>query len=56
MIISERIGENLIKHYSDTENTKLLQVETGIIYDEAVDTYPCQYTYSEVRADEETEN
>ena len=36
----------LIRHYSDI-GMKLLQVETGIMYDEAIDIVPCQYTYEE---------
>lgn len=36
----------LIRHYSD-RGMKLLQVETGIMYDEAVDVVPCRYTYEE---------
>ena len=38
--------ENLIKHYSD-ENKMILQVETGVKYADAVDVYPCRYTYEE---------
>ena len=42
-------GRNdLIKHYAEDENGnkyKIKQVETSIIYDEAVDVYPCRYTY-----------
>lgn len=36
----------LIRHYSN-EGKVLLQVETGIAYDEAVDVVPCRYTYEE---------
>jgi hypothetical protein len=36
----------LIRHYSD-EGKKLKQVETGLVYDEAVDVVPCRYTYEE---------
>lgn len=36
----------LIRHYSDS-GMKLLQVETGIAYDEAIDIVPCKYTYEE---------
>ena len=38
----------LIKHYAEDENGvqyKLRQIETNEIYDEAVDVYPCAYTY-----------
>jgi hypothetical protein len=36
----------LIRHYSDS-GMKLLQVETGIMYDDAIDVVPCKYTYEE---------
>ncbi len=50
MIKTELLKDGtLIRHYSD-KGMKLLQVETGVVYDEAVDVVPCQYTY------EETEN
>jgi glutaredoxin 2 len=50
MIKTELLKDDtLIRHYSDS-GMKLLQVETGIMYDEAIDIVPCQYTY------EETEN
>ena len=47
MIKTELLKDGiLIRHYSD-QNMKILQVETGIIYDEAIDTVPCKYTYEE---------
>ena len=39
--------DNLVKHYSD-ENKLILQVETGVKYAEAIDVYPCRYTYEEI--------
>lgn len=36
----------LVRHYSD-EGMMILQVETGIEYEEAVDVLPCRYTYEE---------
>ena len=42
----------LIRHYS-SKGKPLLQVETGIVYDEAVDTIPCRYTYKETEQTEE---
>jgi hypothetical protein len=27
---------------------KLKQIETGIIYEEAIDSIPCKYTYEEI--------
>lgn len=38
--------EELIKHCSD-EGFMIKQVETGLMYSEAVDVYPCRYTYEE---------
>lgn len=51
MVISEFFkirddGVKLYKTYSD-ENFKILQVETGIIYDEAIDIENNNYTYEE---------
>lgn len=37
---------NLIKHYSD-KGMYILQIETGVIYAEAVDVLPCKYNYVE---------
>lgn len=44
---------NLIKHWTDDETKTLLQVETGAMYDEAIDAYPCRYTYQEIDKPEE---
>lgn len=47
MIITELLKDGkLIRHYSDMD-MKLLQVETGMVYDEAIDIVPCRYTYEE---------
>ena len=35
-----------IRHYSD-QNMMIRQVETDILYEEAVDYIPCKYTYEE---------
>ena len=35
---------NMIKHYAD--GYKIKQNETGVIYDKAVDVFPCRYTYT----------
>ena len=35
-----------VRHFSD-EGLMLRQVETGVLYVDAVDTVPCQYTYEE---------
>lgn len=39
-------GIELVRTYSD-KGMKLLQVETGITYDEAIDVSPCKFTYME---------
>lgn len=39
---------NLVKTWSDDETKELLQVETGSRFSEAIDLYPCVYTYKEV--------
>lgn len=39
-------GVDLFRTYSD-ENYKIRQIETGVIYDEAVDIEPSNYTYTE---------
>lgn len=46
MIIEEMVTPKRIRHYSD-QNFKIRQVETGRIYDDAVDRYPCKWTYEE---------
>lgn len=45
MIVTEEMGD-LIRHYSDS-GFKIRQIETGIVYDDAVDITPCPYTYEE---------
>lgn len=44
--ITREDGVELIRTYSD-ENFKIRQVETGIVYDEAVDVKNSGYTYEE---------
>lgn len=53
-VIMEDGSENygLIKHYSDS-GRMIKQIETGDIYGEAVDLYPCRYTYEETGEPEE---
>ena len=45
MIKTEEL-ENRIHHYSDA-GYKIRQIETGILYDDAIDVLPCRYTYEE---------
>lgn len=48
-------NSNLIRTYSD-EGKKIIQVETGKVFDDAVDLYPCKYTYiEEVPEDEQVD-
>lgn len=45
MIITETIG-NAERRYSD-QNVKLRQIETNTLWNDAVNTIPCQFTYEE---------
>lgn len=47
MIIEEYIEDGKrVRHYSD-QNMHIRQIETGAIYEDAVDVVPCRYTYEE---------
>ena len=47
MIIVELVdNDTRERRYSD-KNVMLRQVETGILYEDAVDVIPCKYTYEE---------
>ena len=46
MIVQEKILDNLIKTTSDCD-LKIRQIETGHIYDSAIDIIPLKYTYEE---------
>lgn len=46
MVKSEQLENNIVRHYSDS-GFRILQNETGIVYDDAVDVMPCRYNYSE---------
>ena len=46
MVRYEMVSETLIRHYSDA-GLRIEQVETGRVYDDAVDAIPCGYTYRE---------
>ena len=46
MIQTETINERLVRHYSDA-GLRIEQVETGSVYDDAIDLIPCAYTYRE---------
>ena len=45
MIKTEMIAQR-IRHYSD-KDMMIRQIETGILYEDAVDVMPCRYTYEE---------
>lgn len=46
MIVETIISDRLVKHESD-QGVMIKQVETDILYSNAVDVIPCQYTYVE---------
>lgn len=46
MVITEFIEDKFVRHYSNL-NVKVIQNETGAVYDEAVDIVPSKFTYSE---------
>ena len=48
-------GVNLYRTYSD-ENYKIRQVETDIVYDEAIDVENTVYTYEEIEEKIENSN
>ena len=47
--------ENLVKTYTTDPKKVLQQVETGNIYDIAIDIYPCPFTYVEIDVELEEE-
>lgn len=48
-LINERLyDKGLIRHYAKDSNGNkyyIKQIETGFLYDEAFDVFPCKYTY-----------
>jgi len=47
MIIFELVdNETRERRYSD-QNVMICQIETGALYEDAVDVTPCKYTYEE---------
>lgn len=47
MILTELLDNGTrIRHYSD-QNLMIEQIETGALYEDAVDCVPCKYTYRE---------
>lgn len=49
-VMTRSDGVRLYKTYSDN-NKYIIQVETGIKYEEAIDVYPLRYTYIESEED-----
>lgn len=47
MIIVETVDEGTRERRYSDKNVKLRQIETGNIYEDAVDVIPCRYTYEE---------
>ena len=47
MIIVELVEDNTRERRYSDKNVMLRQVETGILYEDAVDVIPCKYTYEE---------
>lgn len=45
-VLEEQVSETCVRHYSD-KGFKIRQLETNVIYDDAVDVIPCQFTYEE---------
>lgn len=46
MIVEQKINDTLVRHYSDS-GMMIRQVETGVLYSDAVDVAPCRYMYEE---------
>lgn len=46
MLIEEIISPKRVRHYSDA-GMMIRQIETGRMYEDAVDRIPCRYTYEE---------
>lgn len=46
MIITEKVSALCERRYSDN-GVKIRQVETGTLWNDAVDVIPCQFTYEE---------
>ena len=47
MIIVEIVDDGTRERRYSDQGVKLRQIETGNIYDDAVDVIPCKYTYEE---------
>ena len=47
MIIVELVDDDTRERRYSDKNVMLRQIETGILYEDAVDVIPCKYTYEE---------
>ena len=47
MIIVELVDNGTRERRYSDKNVMIRQVETGILYEDAVDVIPCRYTYEE---------
>lgn len=47
MIIVELVDEGTRERRYSDQKMKLRQIETQVLYDDAVDVIPCKYTYEE---------
>lgn len=45
-MVETETAEPRIRHYSD-RGMMIRQIETGVLYEDAVDYLPCMYTYEE---------
>lgn len=45
-MVETDMPESRIRHYSD-RGMMIRQIETGVLYEDAVDYLPCMYTYEE---------
>lgn len=45
-VLCEQVSEMCVRHWSD-KDVRLRQIETGELYDDAVDVIPCRFTYEE---------
>lgn len=57
MIIVELVDDDTRERRYSDKKMKLRQIETQVLYDDAVDVIPCKYTYEEtdIPIDEEPE-
>ena len=46
MLVEIIMDEHFVRHYSDI-GMMIKQVETGVMYSDAIDERPCKYTYEE---------